>query len=93
MRDRAEVPGLRIYNRYIASLALLLTLTTVILAAFGQDNLDIYYTVYVIEALALTELYVYFSPRARRGLNVVSGILFAGFMVIVGLAVAEIIRG
>jgi len=84
---------LRIYNRYIASLALLLTLTTVIIAAFGHDRLDIYYTVYVIEALALTELYVYFSPRARRELNMVSGILFAGFMVIVGLAVTEIIRG
>jgi len=84
---------LRIYNRYIISLALVLTLTTVILASFGHDDLDIYYTAYVIEALALTELYVYFSPRARRGLNVVSGILFAGFMVIVGITVAEIIRG
>ena len=84
---------MRIYDRYITSLALLLTMTTVIIAAFGWDNLDTYYTVYVIEALALTELYGYFSPKARRGLGVVSGILFAGFMVIVGLAVAEIIRG
>ena len=84
---------MRIYNRYIISLALILTLTTVILASFGHDSLDIYYTVYVIEALALTELYVYFSPRAGRGLNVVSGILFAGFMVVVGIAVAEVIRG
>lgn len=83
---------MKVYNRYIASVALVLTLTTVILAAFGQDNLDIYYTVYVIEALALTELYVYFSPRARRGLSSVGGILFLGFMVIVGIAVAEAIR-
>lgn len=84
---------MRIYNSYIIFLALLLTLTTVILAAFGQENLRLYYTVYVIEALALTELYVYFSPRARRGLNVVGGILFAGFLVIAGLEVAEIIHG
>ena len=84
---------MRIYNRYIIALALVLTLTTVIIASFGQDSLDVYYTVYAIEALALTEIYVYFTPRARRGLSVVSGILLVGFMVIVGLAVAEIIRG
>ena len=84
---------MRIYNSYIIFLALLLTLTTVILAAFGQDNLDVYFTIYVIEALALTELYVYFSPRARKGLTMVGGILFAGFLIIVGLEVAEIVRG
>ena len=84
---------MRIYNSYIIFLALLLTLTTVILAAFGQDNLDVYFTIYVIEALTLTELYVYFSPRARKGLTMVGGILFAGFLIIVGLEVAEIVRG
>ena len=84
---------MKIYNSYIIFLALFLTLTTVILAAFGQDNLDVYYTTYVIEALALTEIYVYLSPKARRGLNVVGVILFAGFLVIVGLAVADIMRG
>ena len=84
---------MRIYNRYIVSLALLFTLTTVILATFGQDSLNIYYTLYVLEALALTELYVYFGPRARRDLSVVSGILFGGFMVIIGLEIAEILRG
>ncbi|MFQ5873369.1 MAG: hypothetical protein ACE5JL_06170 [Dehalococcoidia bacterium] len=81
------------YDRYIVSLALLLTLTTVILAAYGESRLDLYFTVYLIEALVLVELYVYFSPRARRGLNVVSAILLAGFIVIVVLAVAEILIG
>jgi len=84
---------LRIYNRYIVSLALLLTLTTVILVTFGQDSLKIYYTLYVLEALALTELYVYFGPRARRELGVVSGLLSGGFVVIIGLEIAEILRG
>jgi len=84
---------LRIYNSYVIFLALLLTLTTVIMAAFGEDRLDVYYTVYVVEALALTELHVYLSPRARRGLNVVGGILFAAFVTIVGLEISRVIRG
>ena len=73
---------MKIYNNYILTIAILLLLTTVILAALGQSSLDIYYTVYIIEALIVTELYVYFNARARRGLNMVSAILFAGFMVI-----------
>jgi hypothetical protein len=57
----------------------LLILTTVILIATGQSSLDIYYTIYIIEALIVTELYVYFNNNARRGLNYVSILLFGGF--------------
>ena len=72
---------MKIYNRYILTIALLLLLTTVILIAAGQNSLDIYYTVYVIEALFVTELVIYFNNKARRGLNLVSTMLFGGFMV------------
>ena len=77
---------MKIYNNYILSIAILLLLTTVILAALGQNSLDIYYTVYIIEALIVTELYVYFNARARRGLTMVSAILFVGF---IGIALQQ----
>jgi len=81
----------RIYNRYIVSLALLLSLTTVIMAAYGQDRLDVYFTVYLIETLALTEIYVYLTPKARKGLNLITGVLFIGFVGIVAFEVYRIL--
>lgn len=82
---------MKIYNNYILIVAILFLLTTVILVATGQNSLDIYYTVYIIEALIVTELYVYFNAKARRGLNLVSAILFAGFLYIVALQVIKIL--
>lgn len=82
---------MKIYNNYILVVASLLLLTTVILAAYGVASLDVYYTLYVIEALIVTELYVYFNSRARRSLTVVSTVLFAGFVVIVASAVLNIL--
>jgi TRAP-type C4-dicarboxylate transport system permease small subunit len=43
--------------------------------------------------LLITLLYVYLNPRARRALNTVGAVLFAGFMVIVVLEVMEILSG
>ncbi len=82
---------MKIYNNYILIVAILFLLTTVSLVATGQNSLDIYYTVYIIEALIVTELYVYFSAKARRGLNFVSAILLAGFLFIVALQVTKIL--
>ena len=82
---------MKIYNNYILIVAILLLLTTVILIAIGQNSLDIYCTVYIIEALIVTELYVYFNAKARRQLNFVSTILFAGFLFIVASQVIKIL--
>ena len=82
---------MRIYNRYILSLALLLLLTTVLLSALTERGLDLYFTIYVIEALVLTELYVYFNNKARHGLTFISAILFAGFMFTLLLQAIKII--
>jgi hypothetical protein len=71
----------KVYNRYILSVALLLLLTTIILVGTGQGSLDIYYTVYVLEALVITELYAYFNNKARRGLTYVSTMLLGGFVI------------
>jgi hypothetical protein len=73
---------MRMYNRYVLTVALSLLLTTVILTATGQNSLDIYYTIYVIEAFIVTELYAYFNNKARRGLTLVSTMLFGGFVIV-----------
>ena len=80
-----------LYNRYIITVTLLLLLSTIILIAIGQNSLDIYFTTYIIEALIITELYVYFNEKARRGLTYVSTILFGGFAIAIGLQIIRIL--
>lgn len=82
---------MRIYNKYIVSLAIAACLVNTLLAFLGQDDLGVYFTINIIAYLVITLLYVYFNPRARRALNTISVVLFAGFMVIVALNVMEII--
>jgi hypothetical protein len=82
---------MRIYNRYILTVSLLLLLTTVVLIAAGQSSLNIYYTIYVIEALIVTELYVYFNKEARHALSFVSITLFGGFAIVLCLQVLKIL--
>jgi RsiW-degrading membrane proteinase PrsW (M82 family) len=78
---------LRIYNNYILTIAVLLLITTIILIATEQNSLDVFYSVYVIEALIVTELYVYFNKKSRRGLNFVGTVLFGGFAIVLCLQV------
>ncbi|HUT68634.1 MAG TPA: hypothetical protein VMW86_08835 [Dehalococcoidales bacterium] len=82
---------MRLYNRYVLTVAIFLLLTTVILIATGQNSLDIYFTVYVIEALVITELYIYINKKARRGLAFVSSILFGGFTIALCLQIVRIL--
>ena len=82
---------MKIYNSYILIVAALLLLTTVILAVIGQEALDVYYTIYIIEALVVTELYVFLNPKARRGLSLISAVLFGGFVFVVSLEVIKIL--
>jgi len=82
---------MKIYNNYILIVAVLFLLTTVILVAMGQNALGLYYSAYIIEALIVTELYVYFNAKARRGLSLISAILFGGFLFIVSLQVIRIL--
>ena len=82
---------MKIYNSYILTVALLLLLTTVILIASGQNSLGIYYAIYIIEALIITELYVYFNAKARRGLTFASAILFGGFLSVLCFQVIKLL--
>jgi len=82
---------LKLYNRYILTVALILLLTTVILIGLGQNALDVYFSVYIIEALLVTEIYAYFNNKARRGLSYVSTILFGGFLITLCLQIVRIL--
>lgn len=82
---------MRIYNRYLIVVSAVLLSTLVILAGLSQQQLDVYYTLFIIEALIITELFVHFNDKARRSLNVVSLLLFAGFIFIVLQKVIAII--
>ncbi len=82
-----------LYNRYFLILAALFTLSTCVLAIFGQDKLDAYFTVYIIEYLIVTLLFVHLHPRARRLLDGMGYALFAGFGIIVALKVIAILKG
>ena len=83
--------GVKVYNSYILVIASLLLPTTVIMVFLGVNTLDVYYTAYIIEALVATELYVYFNAKARRGLNLISAMLFGGFLVVIYLQAMKIL--
>lgn len=84
---------MKIYDHYILILASLLLGTTVIFAALGETRLDLCFTIYLIEALVLNELFIHLNPKAKRGLNTVNCVLFPVFLFIVAAAVTEIIWG
>jgi len=80
----------RLYNSYIISLTLLFVLTTIYLSTTGR-SLDFYFSIYLIECLALTLLFSQVNPRARGGLNNIGYVLFGGFLILVGIKVLEIL--
>jgi len=84
---------LRIYNTFIITLALVSCSITTLLAFLGQNDLQLYFVINTIAFMIITLLYVYFNPRARKALNTVGAVFFAGFLVIVTLKVIEIIKG
>lgn len=83
---------MRIYNRYIIWLTLLFTVTTVVLST-SNHGLDVYFSVYLIEYLAVTLLFSRLSSSALAGLNRIGYLLFLGFLFLVVAKVAEIITG
>jgi len=82
---------MKIYNGYILIITTLFLLTTVILAALGQKQLEYYYIAYIVEAIIVIEIYVHFNARTRSGLNPVSNLLSGGFLVILSLQVIKIL--
>ncbi|MFC2051622.1 hypothetical protein ACFLT4_02710 [Chloroflexota bacterium] len=84
---------MRIYNKYVISLALSACLINTLLAFWGQGDLTVYFVINIIAYLVITLLYVHLNPRASRALNTIGVVLFAGFMVTVVLKVLDILSG
>lgn len=79
---------MRVYNSFVLTVAAALLLTTVVLAGAGA-TLRAYYSLYVLEALAVSQVFAHFSASARRGLSLVSAGLLFGFL---GVALSEVVR-
>ncbi len=65
----------------------------IFLAFLGQTDLEVFFILNVLVFLIITLLFAYLNPRARRALNSIGVVLFAGFMVIVVMKVIDIIAG
>ena len=84
---------MRIYNKYVITLAITATLINSLLAFLGQKDLEIYFVMNVIAYLVITLLYVYLNPRARMALNSIGAVLFGGFAIIVVIKAMEFLSG
>ena len=82
---------MRPYNRYLVTLSAVLSLSTVVLAAYNVQELDAYFSAYVIETLVVTLLFGYLHPRASRALQGVGYVLVVGFLLVVAIKVAAIL--
>ena len=83
---------MRIFNRLVITLAIAFGVLNTVMAFVGQKDISVYFIVDAIAFLIITLLYTYLNPRAKGGLNAVSGVVFAGFLVIVVLKVIEILK-
>lgn len=52
-----------LYGRCLMTLALLFTVTTFLLALYGQQQLDLYFSLYLIEYLAVTLIFSHLHAR------------------------------
>ncbi|HXY75149.1 MAG TPA: hypothetical protein VEH58_07465 [Dehalococcoidales bacterium] len=82
---------MRMYDRYLLTLAIVLSIINIVLAVFNVSNFAGYYIGNVIAFMVITLLFVHFNQQARRALTVVSSILFAGFLVIAIFKVVDIL--
>lgn len=78
-----------ITDRYVVVLAAMLLGTSVVFAWTGETRLNLFVSVYIIETLAVNQVFVWLSERARSALRVVERILVACFAVVV---ITEIVR-
>ena len=74
-------------------MAIVFSITSIILAIADVSNLGLCLTIYVIESLIITELFIYLNPKAKRNLNRVNIVLFGMFLVLVAAEVAAILTG
>ena len=80
---------MRIYDRYIIWLTVLFVLSTIALSVARLD-LEAYFSVYLIECLGLTLLFVHLNRTARKGLYRIGYMLGIGFLFLVTVKIVEV---
>jgi hypothetical protein len=81
----------RIYNRYLLCLIIASCIIDISLAFAKQTDIAVYFIVSVIAYLIISLLFIYFSPKTRKILSIVSFVFLAGFLFEVVLKIMEII--
>ncbi len=82
---------MRVYNSFIVILAILFAIITISLSALGVDSIDVYFTGYAMALIVQSALYLYFTPKARRALSLVSLAAAAGFMALISLKLFDML--
>ena len=78
------------FSRYLLFLVLASCLIDIILAFTAQKDIAVCFTILVIVYLFITVLFVYFSPKTRKALSLVSVVFLTGFVVVVLLKILEV---
>ncbi|MHA1595085.1 MAG: hypothetical protein ACTSXX_10145 [Candidatus Baldrarchaeia archaeon] len=71
------------HDRYLLSLAAVFTLTIVVFSMYGENRLDLYFSLLVLEYFIITSLHSPFKNKTEKMLNCLGFVLFAIFMYIV----------
>jgi hypothetical protein len=73
------------FNNYLSTLTAVLSLGTVVLAAYNVQHLDAYLALYVIGYFIVTALFGHLHPRAARSLQSVGYALIGAFLLMSAL--------
>lgn len=84
---------MRIYNKYVLSLAIVSALINTVLAFFVDDDLSVYLAANVGAYLVITLMFTFLTPRARNRLNIIGLGLFICLMGVVAYRTAELVWG
>lgn len=82
---------MRVPERYLLSLTVTFSVTTVLLSFYSSSTLDLYLSVYTVEYFILTLLNSPLKPKTQRITNFLGYGLFVVFIAIVALKVFEIL--
>ena len=84
---------MRVYNRFIVSLAVVFGITNALLALSGQDDLSVYFSVdsivYIATALFYTDQV---NLKARAAIYRLSAIIFSVFLIVLVFKLVEILK-
>ncbi len=79
-------------EKFVLLYAALILGTANLVAALGATQLEVYYSIFVIELLVLLELLTPFKKSLAKKMNPIAFGVFVGFIYIVAIRIIEILR-